>query len=179
MKVLRCKSCKSGTEFPLVVSQAEGVLPTMTEFVNLKAEKDEFAFEGNDRTYALHLAPDLKLQRTTVRPKIDDTGIDGVRLRRAMNITSEINQLRNMHQVTHPGMPTMDKLRDDLKKNGYDLEFFLKNTRGWWRPNNDDHRQLYCSSMDLVEMSRSDYHPYWMEDDRKTIKKEFAKAEYL
>lgn len=175
MKVLRCKSFKSGTEFPLIVSQSEGVLPELTEFYNLKQEKDGFGFEGNVQNYALNLTPDIKLSRTTVRGKLDDKSVDGERLRRAMNVTSEINQLRNHHQVTHPNMPSMEELRDGLKKNGYDLDFILKNTRGWWRPNNDSHKKLYCSSVDMVEMSRGTYHPYWMEDDRSTVKKEFAK----
>lgn len=179
IKVLRCKAFKSGTEFSIILSQSEGVLPSLTEFYALKQEKDGYGMEGNLQNYALELVPDIKLSRTTIRTKLDDEGVDGIRLRRGMNITSELNQLRNMHQVTHPNIPSCKKLKEDLAKQGYDLEFILKNTRGWWKPENDDHPQLYCSSVDLVEMSRGTYHPYWMEADKKTVKKEYAKAEYI
>lgn len=154
---LRSKSGKSGMTQMLVVSQRDGVLPALTEFHLIK-EMDRFGLEGNDRSYSLAIYPDCKLQRTTVRSKIDEDA----RLRRALNITSELCQITNLWQGYKEGfICTPKQLYDDLKAKGYDWDVLL-DTRGWWTYDNDKHAIPFLSTMDLLRMRAGEYHPYWM-----------------
>jgi len=89
---LRSKSGPSGYVIELLVSQKEGVLPTLTEFHHIKTN-DRYGISGTNTSYYLDILPDVKLSRTTVRNKIDTNPI----LRRAINITSEILQLKKFH----------------------------------------------------------------------------------
>jgi hypothetical protein len=155
---LRSKSGPSGMAIPLIVSQTEGVLPSLTEFDYVK-NMGRFGMEGNNTTYAMSLLPDVKLQRTTVRSKIDANP----QLRRVMNITAEMCQIAEMwHNLEDGLMCTPKQLYDDLKAMGYDWDRLL-NTRGWWTYNNDKHPVPFLSTMDLLRMRMGWYHPYWME----------------
>ena len=71
IKLVRNKSGASGYSFDLIVSQTEGVLPTLTEFYYVK-ENGRYGMDGNDRNYSMTLYPDVSLSRTTVREKIDN-----------------------------------------------------------------------------------------------------------
>lgn len=172
---LRGKAGPSGFKLDIIVSQSEGVLPSLTEF-NICKDYDNFGFNGNDRTYQLCLVPEENLQRTTVRQKLDESE----RLRRAMNITSELAQMHQFHKpyfedVGGARLVTAAELYDGLKEKGYDINFLLDNTRGWWTYKNEAVDKFFLSTKDLVEMCQGLYHPYWLEDDKKTIKKEFVR----
>ena len=153
---LRGKNGLTGYTVEIVVSQSEGVLPSLTEFHYLKKRK--FGFTGNDRSYVLDLYPDCSLSRTTIRDKLDEDQ----RLARAMNITAEIMQIKEY-------WPTFDKdlwcepkvLYEDLKKMRYDWNVLL-DTRGWWTLQNDKQPIPYLSTMDLFRMRKGLYKPYWM-----------------
>ena len=153
---MRGKNGLTGYTVEIVVSQSEGVLPSLTEFHYLKKRK--FGFTGNDRSYVLDLYPDCSLSRTTIRDKLDEDQ----RLARAMNITAEIMQIKEY-------WPTFDKdlwcepkvLYEDLKKMGYDWNVLL-DTRGWWTLQNDKQPIPYLSTMDLFRMRKGLYKPYWM-----------------
>jgi len=168
---IRGNAGPNGFKLDIVVSQSEGVLPSLTEF-NLLKDYESFGFDGNDRTYRLFLFPEETLQRTTVRQKIDESR----KLRRALNITSELAQ---MYQFQKPyigeKLMTADALYTGLKAQGYDVDFILENTRGWWTYSNESVGDYYLSSLDLLEMSAGNYCPYWMEDDHKTVKKQFLR----
>ena len=156
LKNLRGKSGVSGMPIAILVSQAEGILPSLSEFYNLK-EMGSYGMEGNDRSYYLSILPDVKLSRTTIRTKIDEDA----NLRRALNITSEMCQIDQMwHGVDPELMCTPQQLYDDLIKLGYDWNVLLK-TRGWWTINNDKHPIPFLSTMDLLRMRKGLYHPYW------------------
>lgn len=171
MKILRSKFGPSGTVITISVSQTDGVLPTLTEFCNLK-DSDSFGLEGSDRNYSLVIYPERKLSRTTVRGSTETD----MKLCRAMNITSEICQMRQFYRSLNPDLLDMKKIYEGVRDRGYDWNFILEHTRGWWTVKNDDHPTLwFLSSKDIVEMSVGAYHPYWMEDDKKSIKKEFKK----
>ena len=73
-------------------------------------------------------------------------------------------------------MCTPAELYEDLKKKGYDWNILL-NTRGWWTIENDKHLIPFLSTRDLLNMRAGTYHPYWLEDDKKTIKKDFIKKD--
>jgi hypothetical protein len=154
---LRSKSGPSGYNLELFISQRDGVLPSLTEFHFIKTEK--FGLEGNDRNYALELLPDVKLSRTTVRGKLDEDP----KLRRAMNITSELKQLINFRKLADPSFYcTPKELRGDLIKQGYDWDQ-LFDTRGWWTYDDDSHPTPFLSTLDLLYMRKGLYKPYWLE----------------
>ena len=156
LKQLRCKSGPSGNTVELVVSQTQGVLPTLTEFHHIKESK-RYGISGTLQHYYLDLIPDVKLSRTTVRGKIDDN----VMLRRAINITSEMCQIKDLWRDMDDRLVcTPKELYEDLKKDGYDWNVLL-NTRGWWSYNNDQVDLPFLSTMDLLNMRAKLYKPYW------------------
>lgn len=173
LRNLRSKSGVSGMSIVHIVSQTEGVLPSLTEFHYIK-EMDRYGLEGNMQNYALSLYPDVKLSRTTVRGKIDSDP----KLRRALNITAELCQIDQLWQGIFDDdivIPTPKELYENIKALGYDWDLLL-NTRGWWTYDNEKHHIPFLSTKDLVEMQtivngKPLYHPYWLEDDKKTIKK--------
>lgn len=172
--LLRSKAGPSGIVLEIVVSQTEGVLPSLTEFHFLK-ENDNFGFIGNAQNYQLELYPDCKLNRSVIRSKIDND----VKLQRALNITSELCQIKQHNRELV--IPSMKELYDSVKANGYDWDTILGTTRGWWTLNNESHPLYFLSSLDIVKMAKSKdasdyYHPYWLESDCVTVKKQFNKA---
>ena len=169
MTMLRCKSGPSEYTLRILVSQTEGVLPALTEFYAIK-EHDRFGLDGTDRNYCLDIYPSVNLSRTTVRTKIDNDP----KLQRALNITSELMQIGQFYRNMRSTLPTPKQLYDKLTEVGYNWDFILSNTRGWWTIHNTHHPLHFLSTMDLVEMYHGTYHPYWLEDDKKTVKKEFV-----
>ena len=155
---LRSKSGISGMAVALIVSQTEGVLPSLTEFHHIK-DQDRYGLEGSNVSYALSLLPEVKLSRTTVRGKIDTNPV----LRRALNITSEMCQISYLwHTLEEELVCTPKQLYEDLKALGYDWSVLLA-TRGWWTYDNDKHPVPFLSTMDLMRMRAGWYHPYWMD----------------
>lgn len=166
--MLRSKSGPSDYSVTIVVSQTEGVLPALTEF-HAMMENERFGIEGTLQHYAVTLAPETKLSRTTVRTKLDND----LRLCRAVNITSELMQMGQFFRTMRSFLPTPKQLYEGLKEKGYDWDMILTKTRGWWTVNNESHPLHFLSTMDLVRMYLGTYHPYWLEEDKKTIKKQF------
>ena len=173
ISLIRAKAgAGSGTSVTLVVSQKEGVIPYLTE-LDYCRKSNNFGLVGNNTTFAVELLPDVKMSRTTVREKMDGS----YKLRRAMNLTSEICQCLNYFKNIYPWVPdNMTDIIKGVKDNGYDIDFILENTRGWWTLNDDKHPLKYLCFLDFVKMSLGTYHPYWMNDDKKTIKAEYLAA---
>lgn len=171
LKQLRSKSGPSGIVWGVVVSQKEGLLPSLTEFHFLKTNQ-RFGLPGNDQNYVCCLCPDIKLSRTKIRQQLDKHP----RLRRAVNILSEFLQMRTMWfgRLEQKYFLDPQEIYDRIKEAGYDWDMILNHTRGWWTINPNDH-QLELSTLDILRMALGEYHPYWLEADKKTIKKEYAK----
>lgn len=165
---LRGKTGPSGFTLELVVSQNDGVLPTLTEFHYIK-KNNRFGIVGSMTHYQLALRPDVNLSRGTVRTKIDADQ----RLRRAINITSEILQLKTFQTrlESEDIFCEPEELYADLKKAGYDWEMLLM-TREYWTINQYTNKRPYLSSIDLLRMRKGTYFPYFLNED-KTIKKEY------
>ena len=164
----RSKSGPSDFTLNIIVSQSEGVLPSLTEFWALK-ENDRYGLEGNDRNYSLTLYPGVNRSRTTIRTKIDSDP----KLQRALNITSELMQMWQFYRNLRPTLPSPKELYDKITELGYDWDMILSKTRRWWTIENTKHELHFLSTMDLVHMYHGKYHPYWLMDDKKTIKPEF------
>lgn len=165
LRQLRSKSGPSGIVIDIIVSQSEGVLADLTEFHYIKNE-DRFGISGTLQHYALDLMPDVKLSRTTIRSKLNENP----KIRRALNITSELCQMKNLWRDVDKSLLCEPKeLYQDLINLGYDWDVLL-NTRGWWTINNDKQPIPFLSTMDLLKMRKNLYYPYWLAEDKKTVK---------
>lgn len=160
--VLRNKNGPSGINLGIIVSQNEGVLPTLSEFHFCKIN-DRFGIGGSDRHYHMELYPDVTLERTTVRSKIDSDP----RLRRAINITAELLQLKLYHNTRTDKFQWCDAktLYEDIKKLGYDWNTLL-DTRGYWLIDQYTNPVPYLSTVDLLRMRTGEYKPYFIKDKK-------------
>lgn len=168
---LRGKNGPSGCTVTLVVSQDQGVLPSLTEFHYIKENK-RYGLEGSLQSYHLDLYPEVNLSRTTVRNKLNSDS----KLRRAVNITAELLQLG----IYHPNLKEDDllctpkELYEDIKKLGYDWNELLE-TRGYWLIDQYNDRHLpFLSTIDLLKMRKGIYQPYFIKD-KKPSKEEKGK----
>lgn len=158
VRMLRNKFGPSGFTVKLLISQEQGLLDYLTEFAYLKDAKDGFG--GNVQNYHLYLRPDVNLSRTTVRGKLYEDPL----LRRAMNISSELTQIREYHRGAANYWMPHEELYAKIKELGYNWDDLLK-TRGWWTYNNDQHPIKFLSTRDLLEMAHKRYVPYWIPKD--------------
>lgn len=158
LQLVRNKNGASGTTISLVVSQTEGVLPTLTEFHFIK-ENSRFGLDGNNVNYNLFLYPECKLSRTTIRSKINSDP----KLRRAINITSELLQLSIHHQqlAAQGLLCTPQELYEDIKNLGYDWNEILSNTRGYWTIDQYTNKIPFLSTVDLLKIRKGLYKPYF------------------
>lgn len=162
LRQLRGKSGQTGFTITVVVSQEEGLKPSLSEFLALKESK-RYGFENptNMQDMSICLMPDVKLGRTTVRGKLDNDP----KLRRAVNILHEMLQEITFRPDSREFMPEPKELYQGLKDKGYDWNMLLQ-TREWWTVYNDDpDRQPFLSMMDLVRMYNDKYVPYWLKPE--------------
>lgn len=165
IKLVRNKFGLSGPSFDLIVSQSDGVLPSLTEFHYIK-ENNRYGLEGNDRNYNLILYPDVSLSRTTVREKIDSDPL----LRRAIKITADLLQIKTFYKDIPYEIPDLKSLYEKLEKQ-YGWKKLLA-TRDYWTFNNYEHKVPFLSTLDILEMYHGKYVPYWWSETQKeTIKK--------
>jgi hypothetical protein len=170
---LRGKNGITGLPFSIIVSQTEGVLPSLSEFHYCK--ENGFGIGGNLQNYYIELRPDVALSRTKVRQKLNAD----VRLRRAVEIQSEMLQLIQFQRWTAEKVCDPKTLYEDLKAMGYDWDQLL-DTRGYWMCAEDEQltEKKFLSTYDLLRMRTGEYKPYWMTDEEraKIIPRELAKA---
>lgn len=169
MKQLRGKAAGSLFTIELIVSEKEGVLPYLSEFDYVKNKCKRFGMGGNDQNYHLVLMPEVTLRRTTVRQKLRECA----KLRRAMNITSELAQLYEYKPEYKSILMEPEELYTKLKEKGYDWDFILSQTRGWSTINDELHPLFPFSTLDLCRAARGQYHPYYLEKDCRTLVKEY------
>ena len=154
---IRAKNGPTGMPFELIWSQREGILAGLSEFNYIK-NYDRFGLGGNDRNYFVELAPEISLSRTTIRKKIEESP----KLQRALEITSELCQMRNLWLDEDGVFCTPAELYNDLKALGYDWDVLL-DTRGFWVFEDDaPNYKPFLSTMDLLRMRKQLYHPYWL-----------------
>lgn len=166
---LRAKSGPTGLPIDIVVSQRDGVHVGLSQFAYLK-QYGRYGLGGHDRSYYLELVPDINMQRTTVRNVIDTNE----KIRRALEITSEMAQMLNMwHHLESGYIPTPDKLFTGLLDKGYDWDVILTQTRGYWVFKEEEalNPKHFLSTMDLIEMYHGTYHPYWWDKVVGKLKK--------
>lgn len=164
---LRNKTGPSSVSTEIIVSQSEGVLPGLTEFHMLR--RSRWGLVGNDQNYVNALLPEEKLSRSVIRRKLESNAA----LRRATNIASEMYQMSLYHYHSRSINMTPEELFAKIKEQGYHWDMILNRTRGWWKTNNEFHPLLPLSTLDLLHMAVGKYHPFWLESDKQTIKKEY------
>lgn len=160
LKQLRNKSGPSGFTVDVIVSQTEGVLPSLTEFYYIK-ENDRYGLEGNNTSYNLILYPEVKLSRTTVRELIDNDEL----LRRAIKITADLLQIKTYIKTLPFEVPDLKDLYTKLE-NKYGWKTLLQ-TRDYWTFNNYEHKVPFLSTLDILEMYYDKYTPYWFNSPKK------------
>lgn len=171
LKQIRGKNGLTGYAVELVVSQTLGVLPALSEFHHIKST-NRFGLEGSLQSYSLDLLPEVKMSRKTVRGLLDTNR----KLVRAVNITNELCQMYEYHFHLEKWLMKPDELYKAIKDQGYDWDMILTKTRGWWCIEEETRPVgLFLSTMDLLKMAKGKYHPYWLEADKKTIKKAYLK----
>lgn len=157
MKLLRNKSGPSGYTFDILVSQTDGVLDSLSEFHFIK-ENDRFGLDGNNTNYHLAILPDVNIQRTTIREMLHGEGANE-KLRRAVKITADILQIKQLYPDLPFAIPDMKDLHAKLEKEyGWDILFA---TRDYWTFNQYEHEVPFLSAMDILEMYYDKYVPYW------------------
>ena len=163
LKTTRNKGGASGVTIDLIVSQGEGLQPTLSEFHYIKTS-DRYGLVGNNTTYALALYPDCKIGRTTVRKKINEDP----KLCRAIQITSEMRQMeqwwRGLNEDLHC---SPDVLYEDLKKLGYDWDELLDTVSHWTWVGDEDNFKPRLTTMDLLKMRVGEYVPAWVKNKPK------------
>lgn len=157
VKQLRNKSGPSGITLDVIISQTEGVLPSLSEFHYIK-ENDRFGLEGNNVIYNLILYPDVKVGRTTVREVIDTDP----NFRRALKITADLLQIKQIYKTFGLKIPDLHDLYDKLNKK-YGWKTILE-TRDYWTFNHYEHKIPFLSTLDILEMYYELYHPYFLFD---------------
>lgn len=160
IKQLRNKTGPSGFTLELIISQTEGVLPSLTEFHYIK-ENGRFGLEGNNVNYNLTLYPDAKLQRTTIREQIDTDPL----LRRAIKITSDLLQIKTYYKTLPLEIPDLKDLYEKLDKK-YGWKTILE-TRDYWTFNHYTHKVPFLSTLDILEMYYDIYSPYFLQESKK------------
>lgn len=182
----RCKTGPSGYSLNIVISQKYGVLENLTQFHFLRTHGQfgftgEMAQSGNFKDVQCILYPEkdgkkLSLTRQTIRDLMDNDR----RLSRAVEILADMLQMSQFWQEHLRDIDprllelTPATLYQKVKENGYDWNMLL-DTRYWWSADDEDHEQLELSTLDIMRMALGTYHPYWLESDKKTIKKKFKK----
>lgn len=169
--MVRSKTGMSAFTLDLIVSQNRGLQPTLTEFFHVFRKKKRWGIEGSGQYYTFDLMPELKLQRTEVRRRIDENAA----LRRAINITSEIAQIGDYDVDWSSRIPPMKDLRARIESKGYDWKTLL-DTRHYFTFNAHKDKELpFLSSMDLLKMFYDEYEPYWYDKSTNGVRKEFAR----
>jgi len=158
---LRSKGGPAGWSYDFLFSQRKGVLMPLTEFHYLKNEAEGFGIGGNRDHWFMDLYDSVKMQRTTVRDKLDEDPM----LRRAVELTIELSLLKKFHShVIDPSLFCDPKtLLEDLTKMGYDRDEILSTTRSFWQPLEYDHEKKYLHAADLLNIRAGTYKPYWMQ----------------
>jgi len=171
LTLLRSKSGPSGAITELVVSQDEGVLESLSSFRYIKVSQNNFGIIGNDRNYSVVFIPELSLRRTNIRTLLEKNE----HLQRAVEILERLKKMQYYMSYYNSIMVSPEELYKGLIEKGYEWKTLL-NTRGWWTIDNyTSDLKPYLSELDLLLMYHDSYIPFWLEKDKKTVKKEWKK----
>ncbi len=166
---MRGKFGPSDIPHTVIVSQRDGWLPYMSNFIYLK-DNGKYGFEGNNVNFTLAFCPEIKLGRTTLRLKFRENYV----------LHTAALHLVNLHWMHTRWEEDLlpDKYRcepkelyESIKAMGYDWDLLLK-CRYWHGEIVEGEKHIpYLSTFDLLRIRLGEYHPYWY-----PVKKEDLKA---
>ena len=167
MTLVRSKTSRSGHTKDVYISQSAGVQAHLTNIIELKEECDNYGIVGNNVRYAMDLYPKAIMMRTTLREKIDND----VKLRRAIDITTEMYQTFSLFLYDNPNVIcTPAQLREELEEKGYCWDTILE-SRGFWTVEDDKHPVPRLSTMDLLNIRIGEFTAPWAMKTKDTAKK--------
>lgn len=172
---VRSKRGVSGIPFRMVGSQTNGIQGPLTEFhqINYHEVIKKYGIgDPNKTSNFMELLPDTKFMRTTIREQLNTDHA----LRNAVTHTLELLQMKTLwHDERVEKLVDPKELYEGIQKRGYDLPELLSKTHTFWVHDEDNCPWYELTTMDLINMYHGTYHPYWLEDDKKTIKPEWKK----
>lgn len=156
----RNKTGPSGPVISLVISQSAGVLEALTDFYNVKVIRGNYGIGGNNLSYWLELCPDVKLSRTTVRTKLDES----YRLRRGVEIMHSMAQYQAYHNITNEAyLVKPDELYASLIEKGYDWNVLLDTVNFHTYEENKLEFRKSLSLLDLLRLHSGENDKAWYE----------------
>lgn len=162
---MRGKFGPSGIPLPIIVSQKEGWLPYMSNFIYLLREAGRYGLGTNVQNYSMALLPELSLSRTKVRKRLRES----FAAQRAAQILMEMHWTFVYRTDLDDDLHCEpEALYSELKAMGYDWELLL-NTRYWHTTIAEGESMPFLSTMDLLRMRIGKYHPYWYPKTRKEM----------
>ena len=156
IKPIRNKTGPSGHIIEVIVSQTDGILPDLSNFYRVKVNK--LGLVGSVQNYALALCPDIKLSRTTVRTKLDESP----KLRRAASIQSELIQMETFMKQYRGLFMLPVTLYEKIIELGYDWEFILEKTTNVYTPYINSLDLKYLSTLDILEIANEKKELKWL-----------------
>lgn len=154
---IRTKSGVTGIPFELIFSQTYGLQTTLSEYWYCK-NFNRYGLSSNVVTQYLELYPDVKFSRNNIRQLIKEDP----KFRRAMEITSELCQMKNLWlEFATENLVDPAELYKGLKEKGYDWDELLE-TRGYWTFDQYTNPKKFLSTYDLLELYNKDKKPFWM-----------------
>lgn len=160
--VSRCKGNASGNQVSMVVSQSDGVLPALSNYMYLRDNK-YWGMDGNPIRHSPVLMPEETLQRTTINDKLRND----YKLRRAVELLSQLCYIQNSWTLRNAPVPFhMDPkvFADKLHSSAYPVDDILE-SRGWWTYKYDGYinPREYLSLYDALAIIDGQYVPKWLQ----------------
>lgn len=159
---LRAKQGPSGMPFDLILSQSEGVLVSVTEYLYLKAHGN-YGVTAAGNTFELDLYPGVIFDRKTLRSLTDNDP----KMARAMTISSELCQIKFMEPDYRSILLSPKALRKALEDKGFSWEKLL-DTRGFWVfKEMEKDSKPFLSTLDLLYMAAGEEEQPWYAQFKK------------
>ena len=158
LQTMRCKTAPTGYVAELVSSQEDGIDGALTELHNIRSRNKYFGLGTNKVTFRCCIYPDVSMTRTNAREKLKADP----KLRRAVNILSELAQMHEFHQGKYADvLCTPEELYEGIKEKGYDWDRLLTETRGYPVPVEQEPTEPLweLSTLDLLHMRLDKYRP--------------------
>jgi len=171
MTILRSKSGPSGTTIEYVVSQSEGVKVELTNYFYTKVRENNFGVSGSNLSFWMDLYPDVKLRKSTIRELAEEDK----RLGKAIEFTAFLRAMMKYQPGFKHLYDTPENIYKNIVDQRYDMNTLLE-SRSWWTIDQyTDEVPPYLSIFDLLEVAKGLKIPYWLEDDKVTVKKKWRK----
>ena len=160
IKPIRNKTGPSGHVIEIIVSQTEGIKPELSDFYRVKTSG--YGLIGNLQNYALALLPDVKLSRTTVRSKLDESDT----LKRAVKIQSDMLQMETFMKQYRTLFMSPENLYNKINKLGYDWDIILNKTTDLYTPHINSFELKYLSTLDILQLANGIKTYEWLKKNK-------------